>query len=333
MTAHAISAIQNQTTEILSEVIGRNSNVALLDFPAHANAGDLLIFQGELDYLADLGCSVGYMSSVHTHSAEVMNRRVAEGPIVLHGGGNFGDRYPIFQEFREAVISAHPDRRIIQSPQTFDYTDERNLIRTQQIYARHPNLTLLIRDAASVERVAELFPHNRVLYCPDAALGAGAIEPVGAADHEVALLKRIDGESLHSADDIPPRLLGMSHMSDWNHGLFDSNIGWWPRTFAVQALNMIGPLQKAVYPATSRAFENHMNVVVDGAVRLLSRGRVVVTDRLHAAILGMLMGKPVIAIDNVNGKLSAAYRDFLGDASNVRFAGSFHEALDVVGEF
>ena len=43
------------------------------------------------------------------------------------------------------------------------------------------------------------------------------------------------------------------------------------------------------------------------AISTLSIGELIVTDRLHGAILGFLMGKTVIYIDNTYHKLSAVF--------------------------
>jgi pyruvyl transferase EpsO len=40
---------------------------------------------------------------------------------------------------------------------------------------------------------------------------------------------------------------------------------------------------------------------------LLSRGRVLVTDRLHGHILAVLAGQPHVVFDTANGKLRAFY--------------------------
>jgi exopolysaccharide biosynthesis predicted pyruvyltransferase EpsI len=44
---------------------------------------------------------------------------------------------------------------------------------------------------------------------------------------------------------------------------------------------------------------------------LLAEGRVLLTDRLHAALLGCLLGMPVVALDNCYGKLSAVLGDWM----------------------
>lgn len=57
-----------------------------------------------------------------------------------------------------------------------------------------------------------------------------------------------------------------------------------------------------------------------------------VTDRLHAAVLATLLGRPVVARDNANGKLAAVFADYLGRFPLARFARTPEEARDHVRE-
>ena len=66
-------------------------------------------------------------------------------------------------------------------------------------------------------------------------------------------------------------------------------------------------------------------VVASGA-KLLSRGKVVVTDRLHAAVLARLIGRPVVALDNSYGKLSSAANAWLGELGGITLVDDATEA-------
>lgn len=51
-----LDLLRVETRRILAELIGPpGTPVALLDTPRHRNLGDSLIWQGEVDYLAQLG--------------------------------------------------------------------------------------------------------------------------------------------------------------------------------------------------------------------------------------------------------------------------------------
>ncbi|MBD8506374.1 hypothetical protein HT102_07755 [Hoyosella sp. G463] len=54
------------------------------------------------------------------------------------------------------------------------------------------------------------------------------------------------------------------------------------------------------------------------------------TDRLHAAVLGLLMGKRVVALDNANGKISAIYDDYMHELEGIELCGSLAEVPGAV---
>ena len=55
---------------------------------------------------------------------------------------------------------------------------------------------------------------------------------------------------------------------------------------------------------------------------LLSRGRIVVTDRLHAHVMCVLLGIPHVLLDNSYGKVSSVYRSYTHRFETVHFASS-----------
>src|SRR4051812_39777057 len=86
----ALDSIQIETLQILRDQIGAPGPVAILDFPWHHNAGDSLIYVGEKAYLEQLGYDVRYLTDQLHYDADALRRAVPAGPILMHGGGNFG---------------------------------------------------------------------------------------------------------------------------------------------------------------------------------------------------------------------------------------------------
>ena len=92
---------------------------ALLDYPAYANVGDNAIWLGTLEALRQLGAGPpAYTCCADTYHADSLRRRVQDGPVLIKGGGNFGDLYPRHQRLRERVVRDFPDNPIVQLPQT-----------------------------------------------------------------------------------------------------------------------------------------------------------------------------------------------------------------------
>ena len=64
-------------------------------------------------------------------------------------------------------------------------------------------------------------------------------------------------------------------------------------------------------------------------VAMLSRGEVVITDRLHAHILCVLLEIPHVVVDTGYGKLTRFIRTWTEAAPVLRLAGSWSEGAEV----
>jgi exopolysaccharide biosynthesis predicted pyruvyltransferase EpsI len=331
MTMGALEQIQNETMTILSGLLEPGQRVALVDFPNHENSGDSLIFLGQLRYLDRLGVKVDYIADGSRYNPSDLRVLVPNGPILIQGGGNFGDRWEYMQALRERVIGDFPDRQIIQLPQGIDFQDGPRLVQAQQVLNAHPGLTLLIRDHAGVERTRALFQSANVLFCPDMAFGYGEVRS-GDPAVDAVVLRRNDSESLAVAERFT-MLPAVTHVDlDWGLTGIAKLIAK-VLHFPGALTKRIPPLAVSLHPIQRRAYEAIARNNVRHAVRILSKGRLVVTDRLHATVLATLMGKPVVAMDNANGKVSAIVGDYLGRMPGVHYASSIKEAENKVDSF
>nr|WP_096788020.1 polysaccharide pyruvyl transferase family protein [Rhodobacter sp. CZR27] len=167
---------------------------ALLDFPDHANVGDSAIWLGELAWLTRNAGRAPALTCRFDDPADRLDR-LPPGPILLHGGGNFGDVWPQHQLFREAVLARFPGRPVVQMPQSIHYGDATALARTARVIERHGAFTLLVRDRPSMELARRHFPCEARL-CPDMAFALGELPRPAAPDLDVLLLLRTDREAV-----------------------------------------------------------------------------------------------------------------------------------------
>ena len=65
---------------------------------------------------------------------------------------------------------------------------------------------------------------------------------------------------------------------------------------------------------------------------MLGEGRVVITDRLHAHILSLLLGIPNVILDNSYGKLHDFYHTWTSGGGLVRWARDPEHAIALAGE-
>jgi pyruvyl transferase EpsO len=173
-TENSTNSMPEKLKEVLHKALGKLEafeQCALLDYPDHPNIGDNLIWLGEVFYLTDvLNAKINYAASVEDFSGVEMEKQVGKAPILLHGGGNLGDLWPVYQNFREHIISNYQDRPIIILPQSIYFTEHSNLIKTAQVFNSHPNLTLFVRDNYSYEIALQYFSNCQIIKAPDMAL-------------------------------------------------------------------------------------------------------------------------------------------------------------------
>jgi pyruvyl transferase EpsO len=297
----------------LAALVPAREPVALLDFPNHDNVGDAAIWLGELAWMRDTRRELVYASDHTGFCASELRRQLPPGgTILLHGGGNFGDLWPIYQRFREHVIAAFPDRRIVQLPQTVHFRDADALERTGAVLRRHPDFAICVRDWGSEVIARERLGVRAVLTC-DMALALGPLR-AGRARHEVLRLLRTDQERVEAAP-APPGI-----EADWPV----QGPRWRALRQGTRYVGKLGavvpPLAPLTAPLLPDAYERLARERLRAGLDLLSAGELLVTDRLHGHILALLAGVPQVLLDNSYGKLRGFWEAWTCDAATTRLA-------------
>lgn len=299
MNSHQLISQQaNLIEEELRKILGPGSHYALVDFPNHANVGDSAIWLGEMALLKKVtGVAPRYVCDYHNYSEKDLRRWHPEGHILIHGGGNFGDIWPAHHELRCSLISAFHDRVIVQLPQTISFGSPANVEKTARIIQEHGRFSLYVRD-----RVSERYAKDRfdcpVQLLPDSAFGIGPLAKPSQPIYDAFMLIREDAEKAGYELE-PLKSITNSWRADWlvepAHFLTMcrvqtalSNLGRRGGRMETGRLGLYGLLSSGR---------------VQRGLRLLSTGRVVITDRLHAHILSLLMDIPHVVLDNNYGKI------------------------------
>lgn len=330
LASECVAQICCESREVLRRHLTPGRPVALLDFPNHQNAGDSMIYIGEREHLHRLGVPIGYLADRHRFDSRELARRVPDGAILLHGGGNLGDRWVGFQDFREAIVDMYRDRKILQLPQSIEFRDPERARRASKIFSKHSDLTLLLRDNEALEVGADLFPTTKREFCPDMAFGMGLQSSLGTNDVDVVALLRRDSERVLDRFDFPAGLT--VRVVDWGLDGFD-RVEWKVLGVAGATVSRTASAQRFLYGSLEKCYARRARLNIRAASRIIGSGRVVVTDRLHATVLAALMGRPVVALGNANGKIRAAIVDYLGSFPNVRYANSIAEGNDLLASF
>jgi pyruvyl transferase EpsO len=297
-----IAKLQDRIHTCLKDYISKDEPLAILDFPDIRNCGDSAIWLGEMAYLeSKYGKRPAYVSRIDDFSPEELEQTMPTGPIFIHGGGNFGDIWEAHQDFRERVLERFPDRPVIQFPQSIHYKSDARLEQSARAIARHKHFVLLVRDEESRQFAMKHFDCE-VRLCPDMAFSIGATEPAPSEFPVLAMLRsdleKVGESDLSGHPDIPKE--------DWT-------------TESVQSVRVSKALGAATAWLALKPAEMRLRKLDAAAhnrfrrgIRQISRGRAIVTDRLHVHICSLLLGRPHAVLDNNYGKIRRFMAAFSG---------------------
>lgn len=322
--------LRRKAPQIVGDLIEPGALCALVDFPTLGNVGDSAIWLGERVLPSQLGALIVYTCDQATFSQEMLIDRLLTGTIFIHGGRNLGDLWPAHQRFRKRIIQAFPQHRIVQLPQSIYVRSRTNLDRARAVFDIHPDLTLCVRDTASLQLARSCF-RARSLLCPDMAFAVEELPPPARPMYDIVWLARDDHESSMQQLPLPTSNI---LITDWTTDEGASS-GWKEQIkTAVQAYEV------AVGEFTTRGgYESDLTrVVLDACDKraalqlargctLLSSGQVVITDRLHGHVLSQLLNIPHVVIGDRNGKIHNLWDTWAIGTSSASRANSPLEAL------
>ncbi len=304
--SNIILTLQAEARKVLDAIIPNDAHIILLDYPNYSNVGDSLIWLGEIAYLKIRGLKVNYVCDTENYNKNNIRKIINKNSIILmNGGGNFGTLWEKVHQFRLKVIQDFPSIKIIQLPQTAYFDEEEKIKEIADVIRQHGNYTFLARSKKTYDFANEHLDAELHI-CPDMAFFIGGISPDLNPKHDRFILSRADLEKFSDA---------LSDKAQFNQNLNYEIADWMNASKYERFLHRLemhsGWLRKIVDPNNLLllCLWNHLSRVrMKRGIKLLSSGRVVMTDRLHAHILSILIGKPHVIADNSYGKISDFYQ-------------------------
>jgi exopolysaccharide biosynthesis predicted pyruvyltransferase EpsI len=325
--------LSRRIDETLAPLIaGHSERICIIDPPGYANVGDSAIFLGELAFLRRNfpDAKIDFFDTVNYTPA--CDRFIEDSSIILlQGGGNFGEIWPRHHAIRMEILKRFPGKPIVQFPQSISFTTEAGIDATAQAIERQGNFTLLVRDRNSQAFAEKHFPCTTVL-CPDMAFALGDIAREPASLDFLCLLRQ-DKEVVtdHSKLlQVLAELGGSLDVADWIEapdsrlGQRDKALGRTWRRFPLT----IGLTRSFAFSLRERYARERLTF----GLGLLSRGSMVITDRLHAHVLCCLLGVRHLLFDSLDGKVSALYEAWTKGTTNARLVSSVDEVAGLVHE-
>jgi exopolysaccharide biosynthesis predicted pyruvyltransferase EpsI len=315
---HVVATLADRFASTLDRVLPAG-DLALVDFPDHSNVGDSAIWLGEIAYLRRAGRMPAYVSALGTHDDAAMAAAIGAGTILIHGGGNFGTLWPKHEAFRLQMLRRHRDRAIVQMPQSIHYDAPERADEMAAAIRDHGRFTLLVRDAKSLAFARARFD-CAVELCPDAALMLGRLPRPARAVTPVFALLRTDHERANGVDADPPA--GVI-ADDWLE----------EDTRERSRIRMALKLRRLVVRDPQARQLSRQRMLAEWRVRrglaMLAQGETVVTDRLHAHILSLLLDIPHVLLDNSYGKVAGFADQWTADYAGLSRATSRDLAIDL----
>lgn len=267
-----------------------------VDIPTHGNVGDLLIMHGTLAFFRKHGLVPKLIAPYFAYDPRWI---APEDVIVFHGGGNFGDLYPYFQELRERIVQNHRENRIIILPQSLHFSSPEKMQESAQIFRMHTDVHICVRDQVSYE-MAQQFTDN-VYLLPDMAHQLYPMYANHAEPSEGSLrISRVDDESTQQSG---LRNMVSTTVTDWPEfvGEREVRINLFRRAIGAFFRRGLGWSANSILVRLWIAYSGRL---IADAAQLFARHELIVTDRLHGHILACLLRKQNIVLDNSYGKNS-----------------------------
>lgn len=295
-----------------------DNDYILTDLPYHQNLGDILIWEGEKAFCRQLPYKCLGISNPVTFTFPILPPNVI---ILLNGGGNFGDLWRSSQEFRLDIIKKYPNNRIIIFPQSIWYENLELVKSDAEIFAKHKDLHICVRDLYSYNFLKGNFDCKNVYLIPDMAfcITESTLTPFRKhVTDNLLFLKRSDKE--YKANRLEPTNTNF-HVHDW------PTIERIPMQayFLIKLCGIIRrlPIKSIVRQILSNLANDYADAVFRKKMLLtgynfISKYSSVTTTRLHAMILAVLLHKPVSFIDNSTLKVSGFADMWLSDLESVK---------------
>jgi exopolysaccharide biosynthesis predicted pyruvyltransferase EpsI len=329
-------------------LVGNKKEVLLVDGAYHSNVGDSMLTEAEKLFnkrhnLKTLECYTNQAelrkpkppprcnTTVYSHYSKDHGVKYA----LWHAGGNWGDMWdkPHLNRSTSFVPLLQNNYTVVQMPQSLHFTSrnkshsDANKLKTnimkglgitkanltaEQIKLTKSRVVLTWRSQSSYEEGVTLYPYADNRLVPDIAFQLGPYEAYPPQKDLVILLRK-DKESIMQA------YRNETVIQQALESLTTKNISF----------ELVDWIDRA------RLFQSKITRFDKASVRLMSYGKVMIADRLHASILAYLSGVPLVYLDQSYGKinktLSVAFDSWEGcrdyDQTMIARATSFEEGL------
>ncbi len=296
-----------------------NNDYVLYGLPYYTNIGDTLIWEGELELLKEVPYRCVGTCAWDAYPQKKLDKNTV---VIITGGGYFGDIWRDAWEHVLNGIKGLENNRIIIFPNSIYYSNDSIQKRDSTYLSRFHNLVICARDQFSYNYAKEYFT-SKVILVPDMAfyISSDKVRDVSLkSTNKILYLKRADKEL--NVQLPTEKLSKMVETHDWptmEKLKFGQKL-FYKVLSGLKGIQNHGFLSTKTYSWLEACMFNyiHRPMMTKLGKSFMSGYKTVFTTRLHAMILGVLMGKEVVFLNNSYGKLKNFYDTWLKDCDNVR---------------
>eukprot|EP00029_Vermamoeba_vermiformis_P007867 TRINITY_DN3526_c0_g1_i1.p1 TRINITY_DN3526_c0_g1~~TRINITY_DN3526_c0_g1_i1.p1 ORF type:complete len:733 (+),score=86.80 TRINITY_DN3526_c0_g1_i1:72-2270(+) len=320
-------------------LIPRNKNFTAVDFPMSWDLGYQQIWMGQERLWHVYGQFPLRMPAMNQRDIPSVQEFLKEGAIFLPGGNNFGDVNEDAMNYKLSVLKSHPENPIVSLPQTMYFTTANQAEKHKSEINAHSKLTLLWRDQESIQLAKESYPNAKSFYCPDMAYMLGPALPNSLPLIDVIFVIRRDAEKTVDSADLAKAKKAIE-AAGYTAEVWDFPTQGYPTYQDSATKEVVYDYKKIlpgrIAPKNEPNNELYSELRVQIGMNLLSRGKIIVTDRLHALIMAQMIDRPVIYFDDKYEKLTRvrtahanAIQECQDKVFNAKKVQSIHEAAKI----
>lgn len=307
-----LSILKLELNSILN-LFDQKSRIFYIDYPVYTNVGDLLINLGTEKFFLEHNIKIYQRYSI-LDIPSATNLKVDDNTTFLcQGGGNFGDLYVKHQNLREWITENFPQARIICLPQSLHYSSHDAQCKSLEKFAKHPNCHILVRDQESLDLLHTFNVSASMM--PDMAHQLwGDFDSIPSSKSGIDMyFLRQDKEAAILPEELNP--LSISNAVDWDS------------ITSIKNKIFVGIVYYFLL-ICGRFFPQNLNVsiwyfvrnlLIRDALKYFSGYGTIYTNRLHAMILGLLLGHDIIVFDNSYGKLGRYIESWLSSSVRTKY--------------
>ena len=283
---------RNDCFKILNSALNNliTDDYIFLDLPYYNNVGDVLIWEATIQLLKSNRHHCLYSCSVETYRKPRININTI---LLFSGGGNFGDLWEKHQLFRHKVMTDFPENPIVQLPQSVWFENKEKMNYDIQCFKDHKaQVTICLRDQQSFDIISKHYSNVKSLLLPDMVLALN-IDKV---------LKRKKINCQKGIGTLYFRRDDKEYVENHLVIHFDAEGDWpcrkqtlkWIRRYKelMRRLEQIRLPEKWRLKITEWYYRYIIkDAYLYGGISFLMPYQTIYATRLHAAILGVLLGK------------------------------------------